>query len=371
MTDYVHIVCFDAPSPPDYGGAIELFYKIEALAKSGKKIILHYFDYREGRNRKGLEKYCVAVYAYTRNTGLKGLSLLKPYIVSSRINDELIQNLNRDRHPVLLEGIHCTGLLPHINKNNRKIIVRIHNNETAYYRQLAANEPNLLKRWYYSVESTQLAFYQKRLPHNCVYACLSETDKEYFAETLHLPDVCFIPCFIPWQSVNSLIGKGNYCLYHGNLSISENVKAVEWLIDHVFSTLEIAFVIAGKNITEEINARSSSYNHISVYNNPTNEHLTSLIKNAHINVLPVFNNTGVKLKLLHALFEGRFCITNNEGTAGSGINKGIAVANTVSEWGTAVRKLCARSFTQADILERSQLPEIYNNEKNAQRFNEL
>ena len=371
MNEYLHIVCFDAPSPPDYGGAIELYYKIEALAKAGKKIILHYFNYREGRNKKGLEKYCVASYSYTRSTGLKGLSLFRPYIVSSRINDELVENLNKDRHPILLEGIHCTGLLPYINKNNRKIVIRIHNNETAYYHQLATNETNLFKKMYYAVESGQLSFYQKNLPHNCAYVCLSEKDQEYFAEELHLPDVSFIPCFVPWQSITSLTGRGAYCLYHGNLSISENVKAVDWLVEHVFANLEIPFVIAGRNMPDVINEHTSNYGHITVYNNPTDEHLASLIKNAHINVLPVFNNTGVKLKILHALFEGRFCITNDDGIAGSGIKDGIAVANTAAEWGIQVRNLYNKNFTQEDILERSSLLELYNNEKNAQRFNAL
>lgn len=371
MNDTLHIVCFDAPSPPDYGGAIELYYKIVALAEAGKKIILHYFDYREDRNKKGLDKYCLATYSYKRKTGLEGLSLFKPYIVSSRINEALINNLNKDRHPILLEGIHCTGLLPYINKNNRKIIVRVHNDEAAYYRQLAANESNLLRKLYYTIESSQLNYYQKNLLHNVAYICLSETDRNYFAEYLHLPDVSFIPCFIPWQSVDAVIGKGSYCLYHGNLSVVENLKAAEWLIEEVFSTLELPFVIAGKNIPEEINVRTSGYSHISVYNNPTDEHLTSLIKNAHINTLPVFNTTGVKLKLLHALFEGRFCITNHEGIAGSGITKGIAIANTAVEWRIMVRELYTKTFTQEHALERSFLQDLYNNKKNAEELNVL
>ena len=371
MNDTLHIVCFDAPSPPDYGGAIELYFKIVALAEAGRKIILHYFDYKTGRNRKGLEKYCAAIYTYKRKTGLEGLSLFKPYIVSSRINDELIENLNKDRHPILLEGIHCTGLLPYINKNNRKIVVRVHNNEKEYYQQLAKNEPNFLKRFYYSIESLQLALYQKNLPHNCTYLCLSESDRQYFAGVLQLPDVTFIPCFIPWQFVNPVLGRGSYCLYHGNLSVAENIKAVEWLIKEVFSSLEIPFIIAGKNVPEEINEQTASYAHITVYNNPTEEHLASLISNAHINTLPVFNKTGVKLKLLHAIFQGRFCLTNSSGIAGSGINKGIAIANTAVEWRIKVRELYQLHFTQQQAVERYYIQELYNNGRNAQSLSEL
>ena len=45
----LHIICLDAPSPPNYGGAIDMYYKIRALALAGTRIILHYFAYREGR----------------------------------------------------------------------------------------------------------------------------------------------------------------------------------------------------------------------------------------------------------------------------------------------------------------------------------
>ncbi len=32
-------------------------------------------------------------------------------------------------------------------------------------------------------------------------------------------------------------GKGNYILYHGNLSVSENYNAALWLIENVFSKI--------------------------------------------------------------------------------------------------------------------------------------
>ena len=45
----LHIISFDVPYPPDYGGAIDVFYKLKALNQEGVKIHLHCFEYGRGK----------------------------------------------------------------------------------------------------------------------------------------------------------------------------------------------------------------------------------------------------------------------------------------------------------------------------------
>ena len=53
----LHIVSFNIPFPANYGGVIDVFYKIKALQNQGVNIILHAFEY--GRQQAPeLEKYC-------------------------------------------------------------------------------------------------------------------------------------------------------------------------------------------------------------------------------------------------------------------------------------------------------------------------
>ena len=122
MNDFVHIVCLDAPAPPDYGGAIDMYYKITSLAATGKKVILHYFNYNPQRNVGDLKNYCHSIYSYSRKKAIQSLSTLQPYIVTSRINQKLIERLNKDQYPVILEGIHCSGIIPYLKKY-RKIFL--------------------------------------------------------------------------------------------------------------------------------------------------------------------------------------------------------------------------------------------------------
>ena len=87
---HLHIISFDIPYPPNYGGVIDVFYKIKALHSAGIKIHLHCIEY-PGRDRTTeLNKYCHSVNYYRRKTGLFSALSQKPYIVSSRKSKELI-----------------------------------------------------------------------------------------------------------------------------------------------------------------------------------------------------------------------------------------------------------------------------------------
>ncbi|MGH2563383.1 MAG: mannosyltransferase, partial [Ginsengibacter sp.] len=125
---HLHIVCLDVPYPPDYGGVFDLFYKIRSLHSIGINIHLHCFEYGRGKQEE-LKKYCKSVSYYKRKNFLNGLSLRLPFIVSSRANRVLLNNLLKDDHPVLLEGIHCSYFLYSGELKNRKIIIRLHNVE--------------------------------------------------------------------------------------------------------------------------------------------------------------------------------------------------------------------------------------------------
>ena len=59
--------------------------------------------------------------------------------------------------------------------------------------------------------------------------------------------------------------------------------------------------------------------------------MQDLIGKAHINVLPSFNATGIKLKLVNALFNGRHCLVNEATAEGSGLESACFVAHDADE----------------------------------------
>ncbi len=369
MNRRLHIVCLDVPWPADYGGAIDMFYRIESLYKAGIKIHLHYFTYNHRGNPNELNQFCEKINTYERKTGIKGFSITKPYIVSSRINNELISNLNKDNCPVLLEGVHCTGILPEINTSNRKIVVRLHNNESAYYRYLSVSAKNVFKKIYFRFESFLLRNYESSLPKNCLYACITRKDEEFFKNKNGLKNSFYLPAFTPYREVNSPEGIGNFCLYHGNLSVSENEKAAVWLLTKVFSKIKVPFVIAGKNPSRRVDKLAHLCQHTCLVANPSSSELNDLIKKAHINILPSFSDTGIKIKLLHALFEGRHCITNEAMVNGTGLEAACHTGGSANAIAAIVMQLHHQPFSAEEIrIRKHLLGNTFHNEANARQL---
>ena len=92
MSQSFHIIAFDVPYPPNYGGIVDVFYKLKHLHQQGGRIIYHCFYYG-GHNppTTELEKYCDTIYYYRRKKHVGKIVLNKlPYVVASRNNIFLV-----------------------------------------------------------------------------------------------------------------------------------------------------------------------------------------------------------------------------------------------------------------------------------------
>ena len=102
MSHSLNIVSFDVPFPANYGGVIDVYYKLFWLKQAGVKIHLHCFSYGRTPSHE-LEALCEKVYYYDRQIGLSGNFSLKPYTVKSRQSNEMEKNLLANDFPILFE----------------------------------------------------------------------------------------------------------------------------------------------------------------------------------------------------------------------------------------------------------------------------
>ena len=332
----------------------------------GVKIHLHCFEYGRGEQPE-LNQFCEEVHYYQREKLMEGIPLRLPYIVSSRINPSLIKNILKNNYPVLLEGIHCTYYLYHGELNNRKVLVRLHNVEFEYYYWLAKSTNNFYKKIYYTLESRLLKKYERKIAAKAKFLAVNEKDIVTYQNVFAAKDVKFLPVFLPFQKVNSETGKGTFCLYHGNLSVAENEKAALWLLQNIFNELiNIRFIIAGKNPSEALKKEVIRNKNVQLIENPLEEKMNELIKNAHIHLLPSFNSTGIKIKLLNALFNGRFIITNAASIDGTGLETICELAQTPKEYLQKILELFNSPFNEREINKRKEiLTSMFDNVKNA------
>ena len=367
----LHIVCHDVPYPPDYGGVYDLFYKMKSLFEKGVSIHLHCFEYGRGVQPE-LNKYCASVTWYKRKSFLKSLSFRLPYIVSSRADEVLLNNLLKDDFPILLEGIHCTYFLYRNELKNRKVIVRLHNVEYEYYRELAKTTKNILKKLYFTNESNLLKKYEKAIANKALFLAVNKKDKNTYIAKFNSKNIKDLPVFLPFAEVTSEAGHGAFCLYHGNLSVPENEKAVQWLLKNIFKPVAIPFVIAGKNPSEYLNKLALQNKNVCLVANPSQLEMDDLIKKAHVHILPSFNKTGIKIKLLNALFNGKFVVTNTAAVEGTDLHELCEIANSAEQNIKILSRLFQESFAEKNIAERKKiLYSIYNNDANVHQLMQL
>ncbi|MEO7984666.1 MAG: glycosyltransferase family 4 protein, partial [Bacteroidota bacterium] len=183
----------------------------------------------------------------------------------------------------------------------------------------------------------------------------------------HLPHTQFLPAYPTWQQVTGEEGMGNLCLYHGNLSVPENEEAAIWLLEKVFIQTRKPFVIAGKKPSKRLEKMAHLCQHTCLVADPSEAELNDLIRKAHINVLPGFNkkSTGLRLKLLHALYEGRHCVVNEQMVKGTGLESACHTGTTANAFASIILQLYHQPFTPEEITLRQRLlGDTYDNEKN-------
>ena len=360
----IHIVAFDVPFPANYGGVIDIFYRIKALHKLGVKIKLHCFIYGGKEPHVELEKYCEHIYYYRRKRFKNPFAGELPYIVSTRNDGDLLKNLKYNDWPIFFEGLHTTYYLLHPALEKRQKLVRMHNVEHLYYRCLAEAEPSFFKRHFFEVEADRLEKYENILHSSDGVATISPNETNYYKQDFR--NVFYLPAFHSNDHVSCKEGKGEYVLYHGNLAVGENNRAAIYLIENVFSKLDIPCIIAGNNPSAALKAAAKKVPNVKLAFNIAAQEVLRLIDHAHINILHTFQNTGIKLKLLNALYRGRHCVVNDLMVLNSGLEEYCHMVdeNTIQD---VIKELWDKPFTQKDVEDREELNNSeFNNMKNAQ-----
>lgn len=344
---------FDVPLPADYGGVIDVFYKVKALHAAGLKIHLHCFHYGRAEANE-LRNYCEEVFYYKRNMNRSLLIHPLPFIVVSRQHDGLLAQLKKDEYPILFEGKHCAYYLDHPELGDRKRYLRTHNVEADYYAGLAASTSNPLRRWYLRAESKKLKRYRDTLSHATHLFCISSKDMDVFKEANENCNTV-----LPFHANETAIypgAMGEYCLYHGNLAVAENEEAALFLIQDVFADLDVELRIFGSGATKKLRQAVARYSNVSLVSG-NEAMLNELVQGAQVHVLPTFQSTGMKLKLLYSLFNGRHVLVNRAMVQGTGAESLVVEVDSHSEWQESIKDLMTKAYEESEFKTRAQVLE--------------
>jgi len=246
-------------------------------------------------------------------------------------------------------------------------MVRTHNIEHLYYRNLAANERNPFRKLFYTTEARKLERYEGVLARASLLLTISPGDTEYFHSKYN--NAIFVGPFHPANKCSVSDGKGNYVLLHGDFSTAENNAAAHYILSKIAPRWDYRTILAGKRPSEGLLRMASRMRHVKVVSNPSQSQMNELISNAQVCLLNASQPSGMKLKLINALFCGRHIVVSEPVVAGTSLENLCNIARSTDEWISLTDNLMRQEFTPEMRRERDlALLRIADNNANAERI---
>ena len=116
-----------------------------------------------------------------------------------------------------------------------------------------------------------------------------------------------------------------------------------------------------KELKRAINGKTS----IKLISEVSQKELNELIMNAQINILPTFQETGIKLKLINALFLGRFCIVNTKMIRNTNLESLCLISDNPEQTKKLVLDYYKKEFNSEEFKSRAEtLETLFDNTKN-------
>lgn len=346
MDRQLHIVTHQVPYPADTDIAHDTLFAIRAFASAGIKVHLHCYAC-EREEQTTLNQVCHKINYYPRNRGQKGLGWAVPHMVSSRASSALVNRLNADDYPIVFMGLH--SVYPLLQKGyhpTRKVLVRLNRLESTHHRELARITPWGIHKLYYAIESLRCAILEKKIIKSQNVIASSNELVEAIKKRYGKQRVLYIPEFRGMTPVYFEEGKGGFCLFHGNLAERENEYAAHWLLEHVFNTIEIPFVIAGNRPSTTLEQAAHLRMHTCLVADPSEKELMDLIKKAQVNLMPSFIGSSNKLGIMKALALGRHVLTNTKAVHHRNLSAVCEVAADPASFCKAISVLFEQEFTE-------------------------
>lgn len=339
MTPFsLHIIALGSPYPANYGGAIDMYFKIEALYELGVEIHLHAVG-PQPDDLGPLGTYCKSIQYYPKSpvSGALGMLLGTPYIVGSRPLKAVLAQIkaaktaSKGDFGVILEGLHVGAALEPLQALGIPVALRMHNNEAAYYQELSKVETGFWKKLYLKFEALLLKSYQPKILQNATkIAAISRAELAFFQAQTN-GQVHWIPPFFELKGPTQTNKTGPRALYHGNLKVAENQAAVRVLIAAGLHELTVAGGGAPADLVKEMDCAGITYLAA------TGDEMGRLINTAKVHVLPTLQSTGVKLKLLHALHTQAPVVCNRPMVEGTGLENCVTLVEDYDgDWQAAI-----------------------------------
>lgn len=359
------VVANDFPYPPAHGAAVDMWNRILILGEMGYEVDL-LASVREVPDQDRLDavkKHVGNLWIALRRSGVSSFLSTVPFQVRSRAP---LANVSLEGHfdGVILEADYVAEVLKNPALRGAKLILRIHNEQVVYFRDLAEGSKGWPKKAYFYTESFKFGFYSPIVMRKCdLLWFISESEREDHVRKNPQDESksYFLPTHVSPEALRPYVAGGTTALFIGSLTISHNTDSVAWYLENVHPLLlglkgysfEVAGRTAGQPIPglRELVQRSTQ---VSLEEDPVI--LEGLYDRAAVFVNPVIRGAGIKIKVVQALQAGVPVVSTSMGIEGTGFKDGthLLVADTPEAFADAVRRILTERGLGQSLLRNAQ-----------------
>lgn len=343
--DNIIILAPDCPYPPNHGGKLDIYNRMLGYKKKGKKIHLLFFCKEKPLEfeLKHLNEICEYVYYEVRNQNINNFFSLKPYQVISRVNSRFEKKLfqvidklkDKNSNPyIIYEGDFVAQYCEKVKQKYPGIanILRVHNIESIYFRELFNAEKNIIKKVYYFTEILKFKWFEKKIYNK--FDALFFISVDEMKRVNHLYKFWFPPATTLFNKENKSNNSLKNTLYKetenkyvflfvGHLGLATNINGLLWFVNNVFLPLNkkyshLMLWVVGRDPSERVK-KLNKLNSVHVF--PNVQSVDEFYQKCNMVVVPILSGAGVKLKLIEALCKKKPVLATAKAIEGTGLTK--------------------------------------------------
>jgi len=339
------------PSPPIFGGAIDVWERIKGLTSLGHEVDLVVTE-KVNPTQKQINEIALHTrhFFFTRRKNqIHQLFSELPLQFLSRKGLASI-DINQTYDLVILESEFCWGITLNKSISYKNIVVRVHNIESHYFKMLGKSSNSLRQKIYYKLETSKIKHLSALV--------FDKADKLWFISKDDLSAVNLLnkSVFMPFPINDEIVVPTekveNNVVFMGSLFMQNNTFGLDWYLKNIHPLLitevpDYHFYIVG-SLKEEDKEIQEKYSHLPqvtfVVNAPC---LKQYYQKAKVFVNPMFHGSGVKVKSVNALINGVPLVSTSVGAEGIGLTHDMY-------------------FHADDVFEfKNQILSVINNQQNA------
>ncbi|QXP59907.1 hypothetical protein [Olleya sp. HaHaR_3_96] len=302
---------------------------------------------------------------YKRKTNLFIHFSRIPFIVKSRTCNKLTEKLIEIGFPILYEGLNSTRTLDLMSRKGIKTFVRLHNIEHNYYKNIGKLEDSFFKKIYYLFEAYRLKKYQSVLKNADILFTISPKENIYFSSLFN--NVVYLPVF---QSKKELLKteSSQFCLFHGDLRLSDNIRAAEFLISFFSVKTDKKLVIASSFENLVLNLKIKKSANIVFEKIEFLSDLELLFSKTAVHILLSYQSSGIKLKLLNSLFTDSYVLSNHKIIEGTELETCCELFETEEDLLLLINKLYGLKISLEERVNRLNRLKAFNTNNSIQKI---